>query len=256
MSLTAVVLEKYEQPPPEKLAALLQAICGQSRIDALQRARRAKGILIDDLPPEQAEPLCAALTRIGWPARMVPAARVRNFRCSRVQWVRAEETALAVRWTLTGQPQRYDWSAVLAISAAVVFQKREEKLYHLRDRPGVKGRVDLEPELETRDLSRDVAMATISLRGVGDEPVSLRLRAPELEYATILGDDVEDNAFASFCLLLARIGSRATHAVIAPETLELLAATAAHRHLPKEPRFASEEQFDAYAHWLLLTQEA
>jgi hypothetical protein len=185
---------------------------------------------------------------------MVPSERARNFRCSRVQWVLAEEHEFAVRWTLTGQPQRYAWPDVLAISAAVVFQKREEKMYHLRESPGVKGRVDLAPELETRDLSRDVAMATISLSGVGQEPISLRLRAPELEYATILGDDMGENGFASFCLLLARIGSRALNAVIAPETLELLAASPENRRLPKEPRFEREEQFDAYAHWLLLTR--
>jgi hypothetical protein len=96
-----------------------------------------------------------------------------------------------------------------------------------------------------------MAMATITLGRTPQQLQTLRLRAPELEYTTMLGGDMQPSPLQNFCLVLARIGNHATWAHITDETIELISAANATPRLPKRPRFKSEDEFDSYQRWLV-----
>jgi hypothetical protein len=249
----AVVLDQYDSPPPEKLAVLFHAVCGLPLLDARQRAARAGAIVAERLPGDAARHLQTALGNLGFPSRVVPQDLVpESTKGRRVQLVLPTPQQFAVRWKVTGGPQVYPWSDVLVISAAVVFHERTEQVMTTHENWVGRGHLEVHSEFSQKDVSRDVAMATITLGRSPDTLETLRLRAPEMEYATIFGEEnVRPTPLENFCLLLARIGTLATTAHITEETIELIAAARARPRLPKSPRFESEDDFDEYQRWLV-----
>jgi hypothetical protein len=255
MELYSVVLETYATPPLEKLAALFQAICGWPRVDAITRANRARGIIAERLPAPLANQLQTALGNLGFASQMVRQQSVpASARGRRVQLLLPEKERLGVRWTLTGKPRWYDWQEVAVVSAAVVFHEEKEQVIRTEPMSDWPDRHALaaHTEITTRDVSRDMAMATVTL---GKSPATLehlRFRAPEVEYTTILGDDLRATPLENFCLLLARLGTHAANALITDETIELISASTTSPRLPRSPRFESEDEFDDYQRWLVV----
>jgi hypothetical protein len=254
MQQFALVLDDYVQPPVEQLSALFQAVCGWTRVDAMQRAARVRGILAERLAGPIAGQLATALTKAGMTASIVlQSAMPQTVRGRRVNLLLPEADRLGIRWTLTSQPQWHPWHEVLVMSAGVVFHEakeqviRSEAVTHYWPRHAV----ELRTEVTQRDASRDLAMAAISLGTSPQAMQHLRIRAPEVEYATIFGDDVQPSSLQNFCLLLARIGLRATGASITPETMALIEAGHTSPRLPSNPRFAREDDFDDYQRWLV-----
>lgn len=255
MEQFAVVLEQYQPPPADKLAFFFQAICGLPKLDALTKAARATGILVERVDHQVAQKLQLALGNQQCPARIVPQALVpATVKGRRVQWLSADAGQFSVRWTLTGAVDFHPWSDVLVISAGVVFHEEQEQVIKAPPLSFAGGRnaSSHTAKIVKIDKSRDMAMATITLGRKPQELQTLRFRAPELEYATMLG---EENMLAStlqnFCLVLARIGMHATSAQITDETIELIAAANATPRLPRSPRFESEDEFDHYQRWLV-----
>lgn len=257
MEQFAVVLEQYQAPPLEKLAFLFQAICGLPKLDATTKAARAIGIVAERLNLEVARRLQTALGNLKFPARLVPQVLVPStVKGRRVQLVVADADQFGVRWMLTGHPQNYLWTDVLVISAGVVVQAAKEQILKTVEITGLLaqayGGKSTSTEIIQRDASRDVAMATITLGRAPQQLETLRLRAPELEYATMFGADrVRSSPLENFSLLLARIGSHASAARITDETIELISAANHSPRLPGSPRFESEEAFDQYQRWLV-----
>lgn len=255
MDQFAVVTDRYEAPPPEKLAALLQGVCGLPMLDARQKASRACGIVAERLPADVAERLRFALGNLQFPASLLPQAVIpATVKGRRVQFILAGSQQLGVRWSPTGKPRFYPWSEVLVISAAVVFRERKEQVLHTVEQHGLlSGRhmPNYTTEVTQRDTSHDVAMAAITLGRTPQQLETFRIRATEMEYATMFGEAQRANPLENFCLLLARIGTHATDAHITDETLELMAAASATPRLPKSPRFDSEDEFDRYQRWLV-----
>ena len=255
MQLCAVILDAYSAPPTEKLAILFQAVCGWPRTDAMTRAARARGIVAERLPHITAQRLQEALQNLGFSAAVIDQRNVLpKVRARRVQLLLPEREQLGVRWTLTAKPQWYRWADVAVVSAGVVFHEDREQVIeteaveHLWPRHAM----ELRTEIKHRDTSRDIAMATISLGSSLANMEHLRIRAPEVEYSTVFGEASRPSALENFCLLLARVGLGASQALITPETVELISAANASPRLPKEPRFASETDFDDYQRWLLV----
>ena len=257
MEQFAILLEQYQPPPAEKLAVLFQAVCGLPKLDAMTKAAKAGGIIVEQVDGETARKLHLALTNQKCPSRIVPQAIVPpGVKGRRVQWVAADPTQFSVRWTLTGPVEFYPWSDVLVISAGVVFHESKEQVIKTVETYGISPtgrglRPDYRTEITQKDTSRDMAMATITLGRTPLQLLTLRLRAPELEYTTMLGGDMQPSPLQNFCLVLARIGTLATSAHITDETIELISAANATPRLPKSPRFASEDEFDSYQRWLV-----
>jgi hypothetical protein len=259
MSQFAVVLEQFEPPPAEKLAILFQAVCGLPKIDAGTKAARAKGIVVEKVDGEVARKLQTALGNLKFPARVVPQGLVPEIvRGRRVRWISADAEQFSVRWTQTGAIDFYPWSDVLVVSAGVVYHKSEEQVLKTVRQSGMSaflgrgGGASYTTEVSKVDTSCDMAMATVTLGRAVQQLQTLRLRAPELEYATMLDPaTIRQSSLNNFCLVLARIGMHATSAQITDETIELIAAAQTTPVLPKSPRFASEEEFDQYQRWLV-----
>jgi hypothetical protein len=249
----AVVLHDAALPPPEKLSVLFQAICGMTKADAMTRAARASGIVAERLSADHAQRLQFALGNLKHPAAVVPQnALPEAVRGRRVQLLSVSPEAFGVRWQVTGQPELYPWSDLLVMSAAVVHLQREEQLIEAVDTPApARYRSSLTFETRKRDVSHDVAMASITLGRSRERLETLRMRASELDYATMFGDQLSGSALQSFCTLLARIGMYATAAHVTEETLELMAAAQTSPKLPTSPRFDREEDFDRYQRWLV-----
>lgn len=255
MDQFALILEQYQPVPTEKMAVLFQAVCGMARLDAMTKAAKAGGIVVEQVDAETARKLQLGLTNQKCPARVVPQASVAvGVKGRRVQWVAADPAQFSVRWTLTGPVEFHAWSEVLVISAGVVFHESKEQVIKTVQTYGLsasgRGAPDYRTEISHKDTSRDMAMATITL-GRSPQLQTLRLRAPELEYSTMLGQNTQPSALQNFCLVLARIGTHATSAHITDETIELIAAANATPRLPKSPRFKSEDEFDQYQRWLV-----
>jgi hypothetical protein len=260
MDQFAVILEQYQPPPAEKMAVLFQAVVGLPKLDAMTKAARATGIVVESVDAEVARKLQLALGNQQCPARIVPQAMVpANVKGRRVQWVFANAEQFSVRWTLTGPIEFYPWSDVLVISAGVVFHSSKEQVIKTVQQYDVlghlsstsRGHISTTTEISHKDTSRDMAMATITLGRAPQQLQTLRLRAPELEYTTMLGSNMQPSPLQSFCLVLARIGTYATSAQITDETIELISAANATPRLPKSPRFKSEDEFDHYQRWLV-----
>jgi hypothetical protein len=256
MEQFAVILEQYQPPPAEKMAVLFQAVCGMAKLDAMTKAAKAGGIVVEQVDAETARKLQLGLANQKCPARIVPQASVPpGVKGRRVQWVAADPAQFSVRWTLTGPVEFHAWSEVRVISAGVVFHESKEQVIKTVETFGLSAsgrgfRPDYRTEISHKDTSRDMAMATITL-GRPQQLQTLRLRAPELEYATMLGENTQPSALQNFCLVLARIGTHATSAHITDETIELISAANATPRLPKSPRFKSEDEFDSYQRWLV-----
>jgi hypothetical protein len=255
MDQFAVILEQYQPPPAEKMAVLFQAVCGMAKLDATTRAARAGGIVVEQVDAEVARKLQLGLKNQQCPARIVPQAKVpANVKGRRVQWLAADAEQFSVRWTMTGPIEFYSWSEVLVISAGVVFHAAQEQVIKEVAQYGLMGNrysPNYRTEISQRDVSRDMAMATITLGRAPQQLQTLRFRAPELEYATILGPGKQASPLQNFCLVLARIGTYATSAQITDETIELISAANATPRLPRSPRFKSEDEFDQYQRWLV-----
>ncbi len=256
MNQFAVILEAFDPPPPEKLSALFQMLLGLPKLDANQKAGRVRGIVAEDLPEDMAKRLQLALGNLKFSARPVPQIHVPEaVRGRRVQLLSIEPQQLGVRWTITGPLQFYAWTDVLVISAGVVFHRSEEQFLHttLHRKPiGSRYGPQETTEVKKRDISRDIAIAAVTLRTLSGLE-TMRLRAPELEYGTMFGEEnLRPSPLQNFCLLLARLGTHATAAHVTEETIELMAAAHASPRLPRSPRFESEEEFDSYQRWLVV----
>lgn len=257
MSRYAIVLEAYDPPPVEKLSALFQMLLGLSKLDANQQATRVRGIVAENLPEDIAKRLQLALGNLKHPTRLVPQANVPEcVRGRRVQLLSIEPLRLGIRWAITGDLQYYAWSDVLVISACVVFHKSSEQYLvsepvfpMLRDPRSRREDVTV---VKKRDTSRDMAMAAVTVRSPrGLE--TMRLRAPELEYSSMLGEEnLRPSSLQNFCLVLARLGTQAAAAHITEETLELVEAAHTSPRLPRSPRLESEDEFDLYQRWLVV----
>src|SRR6186997_536501 len=170
MDQFAVILEQYQPPPPEKMAILFQAVVGLPKLDAMTKAARATGIVVEGVDADVARKLQLALKNQQCPARIAPQAIVPpNVKGRRVHWVAADAEQFSVRWTLTGPIEFYPWTDVLVISAGVVFHASKEQVLKTVEGYGVPRMLGhgLQPEYRTeishKDTSRDMAMATITL---------------------------------------------------------------------------------------------
>src|SRR5436190_21559252 len=108
MDQFAVILEQYQPLPAEKMAVLFQAVCGMAKLDAMTKAAKAGGIVVEQVDGELANKLQLGLANQKCPARIVPQATVpAPVKGRRVQWVAADAEQFSVRWTLTGPIEFY-----------------------------------------------------------------------------------------------------------------------------------------------------
>jgi hypothetical protein len=194
-----------------------------------------------------------------------------------VRIVELGEAAFGVVWGFTGEPQRIPWDRIVLISAGGVHEVHETRTAAAVTRrgPGVfaiaaglLGGISLGvlvhnlrqdaftrggPAGQVSQQSWPHPIADVFAAGDGPEYLHIRLRSRDLYYDKILGDDYRPDYFSNFRLVLARIGMRATGAMVSPETQVLLAAEGARAAEKSDAWFGEESEFTQYNRWLLQT---
>ena len=247
MTTSAVLIDSSEPPPADVLAEAFERCAGFPRPVALRLSQRAKWFLWENAPAAAAQALGQGLSAAGYPARVVPqGAVVAASNPRRVHVLKLDGDALGVQLKYTGPPTWIAWHDVLVLSAGAIRSettKRETTELQL-----LNGERIVDTRLQT-DIERAI-LADIYALAAG-ELLYLRLNCHEVNYAQTTGGSIKEGWREKFSLLLARLGLRATSAVISPETEALLAAGMVPDAAAPSPYFTGEEDFAQYNRWLV-----
>ncbi|HEV3339869.1 MAG TPA: hypothetical protein VG125_05915 [Pirellulales bacterium] len=254
MSQYAIWHEAFESPDWASLADTLGKELGWNRTEARCRVRRTGGILLENLDADAAERCRAACAEMGVTVAALPQSSVVVLpRPLRVHEVSLGDDALVVRVTDRDPEVSIAWERILLLAA---FQTTHVESYHnyRTVTHGQRAAVDLKIDRVQEQRPEPFVdlfytMPTASLDRI-------RLLSREMNYTRILGADAPDphvtikSRLAGFRLVVARIGTRASRAVIPPETLCFLGGDKAAEGLVK---LRNLDDFDTYNRWLLQT---
>jgi hypothetical protein len=247
ITTSAVLLESSELPPPDVLAEAFERCAAFPPPVAVRLAHRAKWFLWENAPSAPAQVLGQGLTAAGYATRVVPqSAVVAAAPPRRVHVLKLDGDALGVQLKYTGPPTWILWQDVLVLSAGAI--RTETTRRETTEVLLLSG----ERMVDTRtltDIERAV-LADIYVLSAG-ELLYLRLNCHEVNYAQTTGGSVKEGWREKFSLLLARLGLRATSAVISPQTEALLAAGMIPDAALPSPYFTSEDEFAQYNRWLV-----
>jgi len=247
MTTSAVLVDSGELPPPEVLAEAFERCAAFPRPVALRLAQRAKWFLWEDAPAAAAQALGQGLSAAGYATRVVPqGAIVAPSNPRRVHVLKIEGDVLGVQLKYTGPPTWIAWTDVLVLSAGAIRSettRRETTEVQLLD-----GERIVDTRLQT-DIERAILTDIYAL--AAGELLYLRLNCHEVNYAQTIGGSIKEGWREKFSLLLARLGLRASAALVSPQTEALLAAGMVPDAAVPSPYFAGEEEFAQYNRWLV-----
>src|SRR5262245_15838165 len=223
MATCAVLLERGgDLPPPELLAEIFERQAGFPRAAAQRLAARARWFLWENAPAEAAQALAEGLSASGYPARAVPqGAVVPPTNPRRVHVLSLQEGALGVQLKYTGPLTWIPWNEVLVLSAAAI--KSETRTTEVQETVVARGHVVVDTRVQV-DLERAILADIYATSPSLGELLCLRLNSREVNYAQTIGASINESWRDKFSLILARLGLRATSALISPQTESLLAA--------------------------------
>jgi hypothetical protein len=247
MSTCAVLFDRPDETPPsETLADIFQQQAAFPRPVALRLAARARWFVWENAPQEPAAAVARGLSAAGFAARALPqSAVVPATAPRRVHVLKLEDGALGVQLKYTGPPQWIAWNQVLVLSAGAI--KSHTTKSHSSETQLLHGEriVDTRVQVEiTRAILADLIV------DADGELLHLRLNCHEVNYAETIGGSIHEGWREKFSLLVARLGLRATSALISRETEALLAAGLVPDDAAINAYFASEEEFTLYNRWL------
>jgi hypothetical protein len=251
MSTAAVLLDAREPPPLEVAAAIFEQAGGFPRPAALRLAQRARWFAWENAPTQAAAAVCRGLVEAGYSARvvaqhdLVPQAAPR-----RVHVLQLDEAALGVQLKYTGPPEWIPWANVLVLSAGAI--KTETTKTEVHETVTAHGQLLVDSRVQV-DISRTI-LADVYALGTGGGLHYFRLNSHEVNYAQTIGGSIQEGWREKFALLLARLGLKATAALISPETESLLAAGLIPDAASPSPYFAGESDFAQYNRWLATRQ--
>jgi hypothetical protein len=251
MPTSAVLLDLADEgPPSEVLADIFERQAAFPRPVALRLAARARWFVWENAPEEAAAAVAQGLSAAGYSARAVPqAAVVPATAPRRVHVLKLENDALGVQLKYTGPPQWIPWNQVLVLSAGAI--KSQSAKSQTSETQLVSGERIVDTRVQV-DITRAI-LADI-YASLHDELLYLRLNCHEVNYAETIGGSIHEGWREKFSLLLARLGLRATSALVSRETEALLAAGLVPDAAAISPYFASEEEFSQYNRWLATTR--
>jgi hypothetical protein len=197
------------------LGQVLTAVLGMQPIDALVVARHAPGILPDQVPPQKAAALVAAINQIGLHAEIVPAGYLPDFEhCETVHHVRNLDAVLQILGLQGEVEASVPWADIELISVGVV--------------PLEVSKHDEAPRLISAARHTTHQPLNVSLPAgpelwiVHRDPLRvLRIDHRRMNYES-LGESMTDSATANFRLFLDRLIQHATQAYITPSTRAFL----------------------------------
>jgi len=258
------VLETYESLDLELLADALQAPLGLLRQDAIQRARKARGIVAERLTSTQADAVARELGANGIQTRVVPQEQiVRIEKPVLVKFLQPNPDGLHVQLGYSSSSRIVPWERVKLISAGKIRAAREGVGHRpRRKRLSVFGRgVDMgaflgapvwdRPGPSASRADRAVELADVFVDESNGAYLHVRLRNRDLYYAAILEEEATSDFKTDFRRLLAKVVARADHAVWNPGLDVMLGEPGAEGLDPADADFGQEDEFTSYTRWLL-----
>jgi len=247
MPTAAVLLDFREPPPLEVMAATFERAAGFPRPAALRLAQRARWFAWENAPAEAAAAVCRGLVEAGLSARVVPqSAIVPPSNPRRVHVLKLDEAALGVQLKYTGPPEWIPWLGVLVLSAGAI--KTETIKKEVVETVTTHGERFVDERVQV-DISRTI-LADLYAQAADGKLHYIRLNCHEVNYAQTIGGSIQEGWREKFALLLARLGLKATAALVSPETESLLAAGLMPDAAGLNPYFAGDADFTQYNRWL------
>ncbi len=255
----AVVADTFEPLDFDLLADVFRSVLGLAAYDAKHRARRSRGIVVDDVNAAEAAAIKARLQ----PTIRAVVVDVETIppldRPRRVRRLDLAEGSLGVFLGYGDEVSHVPWDHVTLLSGGVVRvdeQVVEDGLDLTTGGGGEEG-----PMLWRSNVRREVrddVMLEAVIRVGGDESfLHLRMSPHELVYSEILGEqavadprrNAREESFHNFRGVVAILGRRATKAVVTPATVALVSDGDAWIRPPAEARFAEADEFRAFNRW-------
>jgi len=247
MSTAAILLETRDSVPVDLLAAAFEQGAAFPRPAALRLAQRARWFAWENAPADAASKVCQSLLDAGISARVVPqSAIVPVSTPRRVHVLNLDEAALGVQLKYTGPPEWIPWPNVLVLSAGAI--KTETTKTEVHETVTTHGQLLVDSRVQV-DISR-LILADVYAQAADGVLHYFRLNSREVNYAQTIGGSIQEGWREKFALLLARLGLKATSALVSPETESLLAAGLVPDAAVPSPYFASEADFAQYNRWL------
>ncbi len=246
MTTSAVLIDSGELPPPEVLAEAFEHCAAFPRPVAQRLAQRAQWFLWENAPAAAAQAVGRGLAAAGYGVRVIPQAAVVPANSPRrVHVLSLDGDALGVQLKYTGPPTWIAWNEVLVLSAGAI--RSETTTRETSEIQLLHGERIVETRTQT-DIERAI-LADLYAVAAG-ELLYLRLHCHEVNYAQTIGGSIKEGWREKFSLLLARLGLRATSALVSPQTAGLLAAGLVPEAAVPSPYFAGEEEFALHSRWL------
>jgi len=228
-----------EPLPMGVVVEAISCIPSLTAVDARLLARQSYGILIDQLPLEQAEAVRDSLTAQGHEVEIVEQAVLHLPTPQMVR--RAECTADAlVTYDLYGRPTQTAWSKVLVVSAGCYPEGSSVKV---QDAEFVKSRADVGPTFLPAVYEYQESDQLV-LQAITDAGTRYRMLSDSFDYS-YLGERRQGTSGKNFAELVSDVVSHAGQAKLNA------GAQAVDQDMSKTARYASERLFDREAHWLL-----
>jgi hypothetical protein len=254
MSQYAIWHEAFETPDWAALTETLAKELGWNRTEARCRVRRTGGLLLENLDEVAAERCRAACAAMGVTVDALPQSSVVVLpRAVRVHEVSLRDDALVVRVTDRDPEMSIAWERILLLAAFETTRVESYHNYRTTGRGGDHGAVEL--KIDRVKEQRPEPFVDVFYTTPEASLARIRLLSREMNYTRILGADAPDPhvtikfRMAGFRLVVARIGTRATRAVIPPETLRFLGGDKTADE--KLVKLRDMDNFDAYNRWLL-----
>jgi hypothetical protein len=247
MSTAAVVFQTSQSVPTDLLAGVFETAAGFPRPAALRLAQRSRWFVWENAPAAAADKVADGLVEAGFAARTVPQESVVPPSAPRrVHVLSLDEAALGVQLKYTGPPEWIPWPGVLVLSAGAI--KTETTKTEVHETVTAHGQLLVDSRVQV-DISRTV-LADVYALGASGTLHYFRLNSHEVNYAQTIGGSIQEGWREKFALLLARLGLKATAALVSPETESLLAAGLVPDAASPSPYFADETEFAQYNRWL------
>lgn len=256
----AVVANEFTPFDFDELTDVFRESLGLAAYDARHRARRARGIIAENVNAAEA---AAVETRLGKErVCIVRQEGIPDLRRPRtVRRVRFEPGSLDVNAGFGEDFDELPWDRVVLVSCGVVHV--EEQVVEEGIDTFTGGGEDEGPlrwRSSVRQEVRDDVLADVFARTTGPPDfVHFRMTPQGLVYSEILGEraafnpdaNAREASFENFRTVLAIVGRRAKKADVTPQTIALVADELGWMSPPVDARFDDEADFLAYNRWWL-----
>jgi hypothetical protein len=249
MQLHAVVLHDYSLPPRELLKGLIERCTSLSHFDAARVAAKARGIVAEVLPYDDARRLAEALTAAGYPAYAVPRSALAPMtQPKQVRYLNISATGLRCE-ALPRTVSEIAWERVQVLALGLLIEETQEvEVEAVRISPGHSAATEYYHTTKF-DRKKRVSADLIAEPEAGD-PVHLRIIGNDFNYSRSIETDPKGGWLQNFTKLLAKLGLAAASGTISPAYEAFILARDKDLIDRPIPAFNGNEEFESYTRWL------